>query len=214
MAGGADRVDGRTSAVRGTGRDRLLAAAEQLLADQGYHATSVDQVVRLAGLTKGAFYWNFDSKEELFLGLLEERFDSRARALMTMVAAASAEETTSGRVGEAIAAMIGDHRQVVLLMNEFWALAVRDERVRERWIERQNGLRDDLASALEARHETTGVPLTVDAQKLATALIAMADGLAMDWVAEPGTISPSLFGEMLDLLYDGLVLRAQRPGAQ
>jgi AcrR family transcriptional regulator len=203
------RVDGRSSAVRGTARERLLEAAEQLLADHGYHATSVEQVVRRAGLTKGAFYWNFDSKEELFLGLLEDRFDSRARTLMSMVATAGAEESTSDRVGQAIAAMIGEHRQVVLLMNEFWALAVRDERVRRRWVERQNGLRDDLARALEARHETTGVPLTVDASKLAAALIAMADGLAMDWVADPESISPALFGEMLALLYDGLVLRAQ-----
>jgi AcrR family transcriptional regulator len=210
MAGGADKVDGRSSAVRGTARTRLLEAAEQLLAERGYHATSVDHVVRAAGLSKGAFYWNFDSKEELFLALLEERLDTRARALMTMVATAGAEETTSGRVGEVIAALVDEHRHVVLLMNEFWALAVRDERLRERWIERQNGLRRHLAATLEARHETTGVPLTVDAQKLATAVIAMADGLARDWVAEPETINPGLIGDMLELLYDGLALRAQR----
>src|SRR3954447_13329430 len=202
--------DGRSATVRGTARARLLEAAEQLLAQRGYHATSVDQVVREAGLTKGAFYWNFDSKEELFLGLLEDRFDTRARSVMAMVARASAEETTSKRVGRAIATLIAEHRHVVLLMNEFWALAVRDDGVRERWVERQRGLRRDLAKALEARHETTGVPLTVDSHKLAAAIRAMADGLAMDWVAEPETINPGLLAEILELLYDGLVHRAER----
>src|SRR5689334_10968603 len=136
MARNPGKVDGRTAAVRGTARARLLEAAEHLLADRGYHATSVDQVVREAGLTKGAFYWNFASKEELFLELLEDRFDSRARGLMAMVATAPAEDSTSGRVGEAIAALIADHRQVVLLMNEFWALAVRNPDLRGRWVDR------------------------------------------------------------------------------
>jgi AcrR family transcriptional regulator len=205
-----EKIDGRSAGRRGTARARLLEVAERLLAERGYHATSVNHVIAEAGVTKGAFYWNFATKEELFLGLLEDRFDNRARALMRMVATAGPDESTSDRVGASIAKLVEDHRQLVLLMNEFWSLAVRDDSLRERWIQRQAALRRDLAQALEARHETTGVPLSFDSSKLAAAIIAMADGLAMDWVAEPETINPALLGEMLDLMYDGLVLRAQR----
>jgi AcrR family transcriptional regulator len=204
------RLDGRRAEARGTARDQLLDAAERLLADRGYHATSVDTVVREAGLTKGAFYWNFASKEELFLGLLEDRFDRRAAGLMAITERASADAETADVVSRGLTAMIDEHRRLVLIMNEFWALAVRDERLRDRWVQRQRRLRDSLARTLEARHKTTGVPLTVPAERLATAVIAMADGLAMDRVAEPDAVPPDLFGEMLSLLYDGLVLRASQ----
>ena len=202
--------DGRRSDARGTARGHLLDAAEQLLADRGYHATSVDLVVKTAGLTKGAFYWHFSSKEELFVGLLEDRFDRRARGLMAITEQASADEETAGVVSRELMRMVDEHRQLVLLMNEFWSLAVRDERLRRRWVSRQRKLRKDLARALEARHETTGVRLSVEPERLATGIIALADGLAMDRVAEPQAVPPELFGEMLSLLYDGLARRAER----
>src|SRR5689334_5470100 len=65
------RTDGRSSARRGTARERLLDAASTLFAERGYHAASVDQIVAAAGVTKGALYGHFASKQELFVGLLE-----------------------------------------------------------------------------------------------------------------------------------------------
>jgi AcrR family transcriptional regulator len=206
----ARRLDGRRSEARGTAQAELLDAAERVLAERGYRGASVDRVVAEAGLTKGAFYWNFASKEELFLGLLEDRFDRRARGLMALTKSAGAEQSSSDAVSRGFADMIDEHRRLVLLMNEFWALAVRDDRLRRRWVERQQALRDDLARTLEARHATTGVPLTVPAKTMATAILALADGLAMDRVAEPEAVSPELFGEMLQLWYDGLARRAER----
>jgi hypothetical protein len=129
---------------------------------------------------------------------------------MAITERAGADEETSGTVSRQLMRMVDEHRQLVLLMNEFWALAVRDERLRKRWVSRQRKLRKDLARALEARHETTGVPLTIDAERLAAGIIALADGLAMDRVAEPTAIPPDLFGDMLSLLYDGLARRAER----
>jgi AcrR family transcriptional regulator len=204
------RLDGRRSEVRGTARAQLLDAAERVLAERGYRGASVDAVAAEGGVTKGAFYWNFESKEELFLGLLEDRFDRRARGLMALTEAAGSGETTSQRVSRGFAEMVDEHRRLVLLMNEFWALAVRDEQLRERWVKRQAALRADLAKTLEARHATTGVPLTTSATSLATAILALADGLAMDRVAEPDAVPPELFGELLQLWYDGLARRAEQ----
>src|SRR5919109_180712 len=46
-------------------RSRLLDAAMQLIRAHGYSATSVDDICRAAGLTKGAFFHHFRSKEDL-----------------------------------------------------------------------------------------------------------------------------------------------------
>lgn len=53
------------TATRTAVPDRLLAAATQLFAKQGYDGTSVAQIVDAAGVTKGALYHYFSSKDEL-----------------------------------------------------------------------------------------------------------------------------------------------------
>ena len=58
-------------------RARLLAAARTVFLREGYHGASLDEVVRIAGLTKGAVYSRFASKAELFLALLEQRVEMR-----------------------------------------------------------------------------------------------------------------------------------------
>lgn len=53
-----------TRRSRGTARERLLDAAEQILAERGYRGASVDEVAAAAGVTKG-LYWNFARKHRL-----------------------------------------------------------------------------------------------------------------------------------------------------
>jgi AcrR family transcriptional regulator len=53
-------------------REQLLPFAAAKFAEQGYHATSVSEIVSGLGVGKGVFYWYFDSKEQLFLEVLRE----------------------------------------------------------------------------------------------------------------------------------------------
>jgi hypothetical protein len=66
-----------------------------------------------------------------------------------------------------------------------------------------------MARALEARHATTGVPLTYPAERLATGILCLAAGIAMQAMVEPAAAPDELFGELLGLLYDGLAARAR-----
>lgn len=52
-------------------RDQVLSAAMRCFARDGYHATRVDDIVAEAGLSKGAIYHRFRSKDEIFLGLFD-----------------------------------------------------------------------------------------------------------------------------------------------
>jgi AcrR family transcriptional regulator len=53
-------------------RRQLMDVAARLFADQGYHPTSVADIVDAAEVGKGVFYWYFDSKEELFVEILRD----------------------------------------------------------------------------------------------------------------------------------------------
>ncbi len=53
-------------------REQLMSYAAARFAEQGYHPTSVSEIVAGLGVGKGVFYWYFDSKEQLFLEILKE----------------------------------------------------------------------------------------------------------------------------------------------
>src|SRR5271163_2355258 len=75
------RQEARTAATR----RKLLLAAEQTFARDGYEAARLEDIAAHAGYTRGAFYANFESKEDIFFALLEqwvrERIDSVIAAL-------------------------------------------------------------------------------------------------------------------------------------
>jgi len=55
-----------------TARDKVIAAAQELMTGRGYRATTVDDIVNRAGVAKGSFYHSFKSKEELAIAALED----------------------------------------------------------------------------------------------------------------------------------------------
>lgn len=54
-------------------RDKILATAERLFNQQGFHATGIDQIVRVAGATPRTLYRHFPTKEHLIIEVLQER---------------------------------------------------------------------------------------------------------------------------------------------
>ena len=62
-------------------RQRIMQAAIRRFSADGYEAASVDEVCAAAGVSKGAFYYHFASKQALFLGLLEDWLADLDRAM-------------------------------------------------------------------------------------------------------------------------------------
>ncbi len=72
---GDDDVDGRVrrgQESREARRAQIKHTALEVFSEQGYHATSVSDLVRAAGVARGTFYLYFDSKDAIFLELLDE----------------------------------------------------------------------------------------------------------------------------------------------
>jgi AcrR family transcriptional regulator len=202
------KVKAKTAAL-GSSRERLLDAAARVFARDGYSGASIDRIAAEAGLSKGAVYWNFASKEELFFALLDERIDRRIRALLDMTEAAPPGQATEGQVSVGLSAVLEQERELVVLFHEYSAMAVRDPRLRDRYVERNVMLRDGLARVFEARVEALEGSSAVGARELATAVIALADGLSIEQLTEPEVVSEELFGEILSLILDGLAARAK-----
>src|SRR3982750_1537406 len=100
-------------------RARLLDAAAQVFSERGFAASSVDDVAAAAGMSKGAVYWNFDSKDDLIDALLEERVLVPLRTMIEFTKSAPAEQPTASAAGDAIAAL-ADQRELLQLYHEQW----------------------------------------------------------------------------------------------
>src|SRR5213593_1636928 len=107
-------------------RAKLLKAAGAVFARRGYHEATLDEIADRAGLSKGALYYNFASKEDLFLALLADRLDAR------LGDAAGA----GPRAFEAFVAALERDPRWAPLFFEFVAWSGRDARRRARLRER------------------------------------------------------------------------------
>jgi AcrR family transcriptional regulator len=208
------RVDHRTRGARAEGRDAraaLIDAAAAVFSRRGFREASVDEVAQEAGLSKGAVYWHFEGKDELFLALHEERVERRQREMIELLESAPPDQDVSPEMSRRFLELLQREGETLVLDQEFWSLALRDPKLRKRYARRQAQLRSALAKALEARSEHLGDPeFGTPAEEVATAFIALGDGLALAKLIDPDAVPDHLFGETAALVHDGLVARAER----
>jgi AcrR family transcriptional regulator len=194
----------RVRQTRAQTRARLLQAAGEVFAERGYDRASLDDVAAAAGLTKGAVYSSFKGKDELFYALMRERIDER----LTLAAGAVERQATVGDVtrdaGSALAGLLSSQSDWHLLFIEFWAHAIRDPALREDLAHERRSARTLIARFLQERAEEAQVDLPVPAEQLAIAILALSNGIAIEHLADPETVDPTIFSTILTLLLNGL----------
>src|SRR6266508_3207915 len=118
---------------------------------------SIDEVAQDAGFTKGAFYANFKSKEELFLAMLDERFAQRLKEIDAAVASDETPEVQAQQAGADFARFLSADRSWQRLFFEFTAYAARNEEFREELVTRHRALRDRIAETYGRRAGELGL---------------------------------------------------------
>lgn len=195
-------------------REQVLAAAARVFAARGYHATSLDAIAEAAGFSRGAVYYNFADKEELFLELLDRRCAERAQDLREVFADTDEDdvEATSRRAqvaaDHALDAMTGDTEWRALYL-EFLARAARDAAFRRRFAKRCADMRGALDELVEQRTAPVADVLGMQPAQLALVIDALGTGLMSAHLLHgPRAVTPDLFSKTLALLLDGIAARA------
>jgi AcrR family transcriptional regulator len=213
---GRSRVDRRTRAARAERRDAreaLLEAAAEIFAKRGFRDASVDEIADRAGYSKGALYWHFASKDDLFFALLEERVDRPIHEMIELLESAPPEQDMGPEASRRFVALLRSERELLLLEQEYWSQAVRDPGLGARYAERQMRLRSALGKALLTRVKHLGEPAdAARAEDMATAIMSLAAGLARERLIDPDAVPDELLGDALVLLYAGIVARSRRSG--
>lgn len=182
MLAAAGRSDGRgrTTARRVKTRERLLNAAYRQFCAHGINGASIEAITDDADFSRGAFYSNFASKEELFLALIEREHEARLtdlRERFTDVIAPlgrTAGKPAPEQIEDVIAdllAMQPETRQWCLLNSEFRLLALRDQQVAARFLETKNAFQRQLADLVDTALGSVGLRLTVGSLQLTGMLV-------------------------------------------
>jgi AcrR family transcriptional regulator len=199
-------------------RELLLAAAARVFAARGFHATSLDAVAEEAGFSRGAVYYNFADKDELFLAMLERRCAERAQDLRDVFppgAEADPAETTrlaQLAAAHAFEAMTGDPEWRALWL-EFLAHAARDDPFRRELAARTTAMRSTLERVVADRSRGLEGAIGMTPAQLTLVIDALGAGLATEHLLHGAeAVPPDLFASTLALIVDGVAARASTGG--
>jgi AcrR family transcriptional regulator len=167
-------------------RAQLLDAAYEVFARDGYHAATLDAIALRANSSKGALYYNFDSKEDLFAALLEERLATRADEIFGDRAAARPPRVTPERWARHAVETARPDREWNLLFWEFACFAARRPEQRRRLASELRSFRAGAGAWLEGILAEAGIESPVPAERVATIIAALANGLGLELMLGSG----------------------------
>jgi AcrR family transcriptional regulator len=189
-------------------RTRLMDAAERVFLRRGLQGSSVEEIAAEAGFTRGAFYSNFKSKDELFVELLQDRVYRRYAEM------ADEAQEQPGTPRERLRWGIERVRDVqkpeggdVLfrLWLECLTQAARDREFRKLAATFWSGNRGVLAEQTKDTFKELGRKPPLPPKQIATAMIALDVGLAVQHLVDPDEAPLDLYVPLFDLLFGSLV---------
>ena len=161
---------------------RLLDAAAQLFAEVGLEGASVEAICERAGFTRGAFYSNFASKEDLFLDLVAARAEARLAAARERVeeldasGALTADADLLGLVQAVMRGTASDDRLSVQLMSETRLHALRDAAFAAAYRGQERAMIASVAAMVETVARRSAYRLRVDGEQAARMLMTVWEG--------------------------------------
>jgi AcrR family transcriptional regulator len=169
-------------------RRRLIDAAYAVFAEMGIRDAPVEVICDRAGFTRGAFYSNFASKEELYLALYEVQMQERIDRLRAAVDEAvgpvdlkkrGAVARVAHTAGAAFVQSLAADQTWYLVHAEFRIHALRQPELRAPTAAAELRFHDALAAALVDTLERHGLRLTIGARSAVTTLIALYEAVVV-----------------------------------
>jgi AcrR family transcriptional regulator len=196
-------------------RDEIITAAKEVFAHKGFHATTIADIAKQAGLAYGSIYWYFDSKDELFHALMtveEGALRNHVAAALATVAGVRADGVgAEARLRAAVRATLeffeSDKATVKLLLRDAYVLGDRFEKhlggIYERFI-------DDVETFILAAQER-GEVVAAPARMVAYTLAALVGQLAYRRLNTDDDVTAAQVSDfVVALVVDGLRPRAAK----
>ena len=183
----------RTRPTRDETRHKLFEAAARVFEEQGIGGASVETVAAAAGFTRGAFYSNFKSMDELIIAMLEDHVERSIRRNLDLLA----EHSNTDDFLEALKNMDRSKQDPIgrapLLHMEMILFVARAEKRRPELAKRLRARRKLVADIVETTLKDSGRPGAVNPAWTGAILLALEDGFRLHRLIDPETTPSDSF---------------------
>jgi AcrR family transcriptional regulator len=187
----------------------LLSAAAATFAERGFGAATMDEIAERVGLSKGALYYRYKSKEDLFLALLDERCAAYVAELERTLGPEASPGAGWGAFSEQFLSALRDGSWPRLFF-EYVLYASRDPSARQQLVKRTRALRSAFERVIQQQAAHAGTELPIPAADIALAIAALGNGLALERLADPRGVPDRVFSELPALIIAGVAAGAAR----
>ncbi|QDP41491.1 TetR/AcrR family transcriptional regulator [Radiobacillus deserti] len=172
-------------------RTKILESAERTFAMYGYEGTSLDKVAENAGLTKGAVYWHFSSKSDLFLTLTERSLKELIKELphqsKEVFDSVSPVEALKVLFENEFRACAEDKNEKTLLFFEFISKR-RDKEIKDKLNASFSQLFLESSEILKELQQQNRVTSNIDPNALSVVLHALMNGIILMYLVSPDSV--------------------------
>ena len=200
---------------RAATRAKLIESAAEVFAERGFYGASVEEIAERAGFSRGAFYSNFASREDLFLAVLDTHLDAEVRALSE---ASEREASSPGALLKFLESRAvrrsAEGRQLTLLWSEFWLHVIRHPELAPKLAARQRAGRAAIARVIARQCDQFGFAPPGPPEHMAAVMMAVDDGLVMQEFLDPEAVPDDLRARAAVLFFRGMAAEwAERAAA-
>lgn len=164
--------------------EELMSSAMALFSEKGFTQTSVAEITSRAGYAKGSFYRHWESKNQLFLQIIEQKLKQYRSARDKRIEDAQDLEEALRIIWDFLETMVQDAQWAKVFL-EFTIHSVRDEELRTEMRQRQYRLSETIFANLVRRFVTTDYP----AEKIGALNTALFEGFMVHNALEAGVLS-------------------------
>jgi TetR/AcrR family transcriptional regulator, acrAB operon repressor len=182
----------RTKEEAAVTRQNILKAALKLFSEKGYAATNLTEIAQSAAVTRGAIYWHFKDKADLFNSLAGEVGLRRDEVIQQALAAGGPFTEIFHRILTQLLRDVEEHPEVQAVMKlSLFKIAQLPELTKSQTAQlaANRALIDNMAAFLQMGIESGAVKANIDPHDAARAALAFHQGLAMLWLYEPTAFS-------------------------
>jgi AcrR family transcriptional regulator len=190
-------------------RNHLIEVASQLFSKSGYDATGVAEICQVAGVSKGAFYHHFPTKQAVFMELINSYMNSIEAGFNLMRQQTHDVPQVILQMAEMVGTLFQTSDIHLPIFLEFWTHANRDPQVWEATVAPYHRYQSYFAEMIQ-EGITQGSIKPVDPHQAARVIVSLAVGLLMESLFNPQIKDWRLEArQSLELLLNGVVRRIE-----
>jgi TetR/AcrR family transcriptional regulator, transcriptional repressor of aconitase len=185
-------------------RATLIAVGRKHFLRFGLGGAVTEKIAEDAGYSRGALYSNFDSKEELFVAVIQEEQARHADFFRSLLKDEPSSKKRVKKLRDAIADLMTDHDWIVLRA-EFEVGALRSESIRKSFVEAHRQQLRDGGDLIRELLRSPGVTSSLTSDNFITVIINLAHGLAVTQRILGAELSQKSTRSLIQSLFDRLI---------